>query len=96
MPRGLLPIATWRDYLGDSAARKLTRLQVDEVTEPLAAAGGYRIIKLVDRRAAAPEPFEQVRDRVIAAWRREAGDRRLRSFLDARREASHIVLSEVL
>ena len=96
VPAGMLPIAKLRDYLGDSVARAITHLRAGEVSEPLPAAGGYHLVRVVDRRDSAPEPFERVRDQVVAAWRREAGDRRLRSFLDARRQAAQVVVAEVL
>lgn len=94
LPATALPAAKLRDYIGPSAARQALTLSIGAVSEPVRGAAGVRIVRVVERVAAAAPPFEQVRDRVRAEHKRRAGDRALRRFLDSRRNSGRIAIAE--
>jgi len=96
VPAGWLPAAKLREYVGARAARLTHELAVGEVSEPLAMDGGWCLLRVQARRPVARRPFEQVREQVTAAYRRDAGDQRLRRFLDERRAASEVAIVEAL
>jgi len=96
LPDVWLTVAKLRDYVGPAVARATLELEVGEVSEPIRAGGGYNLVRVTARRPGAAQPFEQVREQVRAAWLREAGDERLRKFLDERRAASRIAVAEAV
>ncbi len=96
LPAGWLPLAKLRQYLGDRAVRATVELPVGEVSEPLPVDGGLCLLRVIARRPGHARPFEEVRDQVRAAHRRDAGDRRLRRFLDERRASSQVAIVETL
>jgi peptidyl-prolyl cis-trans isomerase C len=54
--------------------------QNGDVSEPVLSSFGWHLIKLEDRRAAAPRPFEEVRDLILAEVRKK--------YVDEQREAA--------
>src|SRR5262249_13649543 len=53
-----------------------------EVSEPLRASGGYYVLQLVSRQAGRPAMLAEVRDQVVAEYRREAGERAVERHLE--------------
>jgi hypothetical protein len=96
VPVGWLPVAKLRDYVGAPAARASVDLAVGEVSPPLRTGSGFWLLRVTERRAGRTPPFEQMRQQVQAAYRRDAGDQRLRRFLDERRAASKVAILEAL
>jgi hypothetical protein len=93
LPDGPLPVGKLRDYLGATARRAVAHLQPGEVTAPLAAPGGVRLLQLVATWPGAEASFAQVREQVRGDYQREAGDRALRAFLDRQRDRATIVVA---
>jgi parvulin-like peptidyl-prolyl isomerase len=96
LPDDLLPAAKLRDYLGPSALRSALALEPGEVSDPVSAAGGLRVLLLVRREPAQAPPLADVEDEVRAEWRRRAGDRALQRYLDALRESGDVRIAEPL
>jgi parvulin-like peptidyl-prolyl isomerase len=94
LPPKPIPIAKLRDYVGPSAARAALALKLGQVSAPIRGAGGARVLRLVERVAAASPRFEQVRHLVRAEHRRHAGDRALRAFFARQRARSRIRVAE--
>lgn len=89
LPDAPLPLAKWRDYLGETATAALAGA-------PLGAAiplGDGREIELAERKPARDPALAEIRDAVRAEYLRRAGDRRLRALLDERRASSEIELA---
>ena len=80
--------------LGPTAAERVARLREGEVSEPLATAEGYHVVRVVARRGGEVPPLAESRDAVVAEYRRRAGERALRDFLDERRAAARVTLAE--
>lgn len=80
--------------LGPTAAERVVRLREGEVSEPLATAEGYHVVRVVARRGGELPPLADNRDVVVAEYRRRAGERALRAFLDERRAAARVTLAE--
>jgi hypothetical protein len=96
VPRGLLPVSKLREYLGPTLTQRALVLDSGEVSEPLADGSGYSVIRMVHRTRGEAPPFEQVRDRVSSEYRRRAGDRALRSYLDRLRDEALLIEAEEL
>ncbi len=96
LPDGWLPVAKLRDYVGARAARATLDLAIGEVSAPFPVGTGYCLLRVAERQAGQTRPFAQVRQQVRAAHRRDAGDQRLRRFLDERRAASEVAIVEAL
>ena len=94
LPDDLLPAAKLRDYLGPSALRTALDLEPGEVSDPVSAAGGLRVLLLVRREPAQAPPLAEVEDQVRVEWRRRAGDRALQSYLDGLRESGDVRIAE--
>lgn len=96
LPDGLLPPSKVREYLGPTATARLASMELGEVSEPIGTTGGYAVVRLVERVAEPPRPFEAVTGTVRATWRRRQGEEALRAWLDRRRtEVSIEVVDEV-
>lgn len=92
LPTGPVPAATLRDYLGPSAVRALDGLEPGGISEVLRAAGGHRVVRLVERRIVDRAPFATVRDAVASRQRSERRAARLRAAVSARRAAAEIAI----
>lgn len=90
LPAGPLPLGKLEELIGRPAAARVQSLVPGQVSEPLAAAGGVRLLRVVAHADGEPRPFEQVRDQVRAEVTRRAGDRRLRQLLDDERRRAEI------
>ena len=69
---------------GPRILRAVAALGVGEVSEPLPFAGGFRVLRLVEREPDREPSLAEVEETVRAEWRRRAGDRALRDYLDRR------------
>ncbi|HSO39442.1 MAG TPA: peptidylprolyl isomerase [Labilithrix sp.] len=96
IPSGALPLAKLAEYVGPSAAQTIGALAVGGVTTPLTGPHGTWVARLVARQDGEVATYEEVRSEVLADWRREEDDRRLRRWLDQRRTATRVVVREVL
>ena len=86
IPDTLLPALKLREYIGPTALAAAEGLQINEVSEPILAGGGVRLIRMIDRSDREQPPLNAIRQQVENEWRRRAGDRALRAYLDQLRE----------
>jgi parvulin-like peptidyl-prolyl isomerase len=96
LPDGLLPTAKLREYLGPAAIDALRGLAAGAVADPVRAAGGYQVLRLVAVEAGAPPALDAVRDEVRAELRRRAGDEALRRYLAELRGRAQIRVAGAL
>ncbi len=96
LPDALLPPAKVREYLGPTALRAASSLAAGQVSEPVRSGTGYHLLELLEREEAQALPFDEVADLVENEWRRRAGDRALRRYLDALRDEADVVVVEAL
>jgi hypothetical protein len=89
-PDVLLPLAKLRDYVGEAATTALAGLPVGG---ELAPAAGQPRLRLLARDEGREPVLAAVRAQVLAEYRRQAGDRRLRAMLDERRRHAEIHLA---
>ena len=94
LPGGLLPANKLEDYLGATATRFALEAPLGEISPVLAATGGYRLLRVVERKPPRARAFAEVREQVLNEYRRRAGERAVRGFLDERRARAHIVVAE--
>ncbi len=94
LPDGLLPPTKLRDYLGPTAARTVLALEPGAVSDPVRTAGGLRVLQLLEREPERTPPLHEIQTEVLAEFRRQAGDRALRSYLDELRARAEIQLAE--
>jgi len=90
LPDALLPPAKLADYLGPTALRAVLGLQPGEVTDPIRSSTGYHVLQLLERAAGSAPPFESMKAQVLAAYRKNAADAALRSYLDDLRSRADV------
>lgn len=96
LPDDLLPAAKLREYLGPSALRAALELEPGGVSDPVSSSVGFHVLVLVRREAAVVPPLADIELEVRAEWRRRAGDRALRDYLEALRESGDVGVVEPL
>jgi parvulin-like peptidyl-prolyl isomerase len=82
LPAAALPAVKLREYLGPAAVEALAALAPGEVSEPVRAAGGHHVLRLVAREPGSVPDFESVAAEVRAELVRRAGDDALRRYLE--------------
>jgi len=90
VPDALLPAAKLREYLGPTAVRRALDLEVGAVSEPIRSGTGLHVLQLVARDPDRTPPYAELAPQVRAEWRRRAGDRALRSYLDEMRRRADV------
>jgi parvulin-like peptidyl-prolyl isomerase len=93
LPDAPLPAAKLREYLGPAAVDTAAALAVGEVAEPVRAAGGYQVLRLVAREPNHVPELAELESEVRAEWRRRAGDEALRAYLDELRRRAAIAVA---
>jgi peptidyl-prolyl cis-trans isomerase C len=68
--------------------------QKGEVSEPVLSSFGWHIIRLEDRRAAAPRPYEDVRDVIMGELRKKYVDEQREAAIAAVRDAPGVTLNQ--
>lgn len=96
LPDAALPPGKLRDYLGPTALRAALDLDVGEVSDPVRSGTGYHVLQVVERQPDALPAFADVRAQVADEFRRRAGERALRAYLDELRARARIVVVEPL
>jgi parvulin-like peptidyl-prolyl isomerase len=94
LPDRLLPAAKLLDYVGPTCARTALALAPGAVSGPVRSGTGYHVLQLVGREDAWRPPIADVVDEVRAEYRRRAGDRALRAYLDDLRARAEIVVAD--
>ena len=90
VPGALLPAAKLREYLGPTALRRALELEVGGVSEPIRSGTGLHVLLLVAREPDRTPPYEELAPQARAEWRRRAGDRALRAYLDELRRRADV------
>ena len=93
IPDAALPANKLRQYVGPTGVERVLALEPLEVSEPVESGAEIRLFQLVAATSAGSPPFEEVRDRVESAFRRDAGDRALRENLEWLWREADIVLA---
>lgn len=96
LPDALLPATKLREYLGPTALRAAFELEVGEVSQPVRSGMGYHLLQLVEREPPWTPALSEIEDQVRSEWRRRAGDRALREYLDELRDQAEIVVAPKL
>ncbi|MDJ0790064.1 MAG: peptidyl-prolyl cis-trans isomerase [Myxococcota bacterium] len=96
LPDAPLPAAKIREYLGPTALREAMALGTGERSRPFRSGTGVHVLELVDREPDRVPPFEEIAELVEQEWRRRAGDRALREYLDALRSRADVEVRETL
>ena len=96
LPDAVLPPAKLRDYLGPTALRAVLDLDVDEVSDPVRSGTGYHVLQVVEKQPDALPALADIRPQVVAEFRRRAGERALRAYLDELRGSANVVVAEPL
>ncbi len=90
VPDALLPPTKLRDYLGPTALRTVLELAPGATSDPVRSASGYHVLQLLEVQPDTAPPFEAVRAQVLAEYRRRAGERALRTYLDELRAGADV------
>ncbi len=81
-PDGLLPAAKLRDYVGPTVLEAALALDQGDVSSIVETPTAYHLFRVIDVRRAAIPPLDDVRDQVVAEFRKRAGDDALRDYLE--------------
>ncbi len=90
VPDGALPLPKLREYLGPTVTRGVAGLAKGEISEPLRAGSGYFVARVVGREEGALPPFDSIHEQVRSEYERRSSERRLREFLDKRRNQANV------
>ena len=96
LPDALLPPAKLRDYVGPTALAAVLALTDGAVSDPVRSGSGYHVLQVVERQADTVPAFDDIRPQVAAEFRRRAGERALRAYLDDLRAHAAVVVAEPL
>lgn len=91
IPDGLLPPQKLREYIGPTLLQFALTMQPNDVSNPLSSGDSYRILQMVDVQKEEVADFETIRPQVEAEFRRRAGDKALRDYLDDLHKSADIV-----
>jgi hypothetical protein len=96
LPDEPLPAAKLLDYLGPTAVRTALALAAGAVSDPVRSGTGYHVLVTVAREATWLPPLADVEADVRAEYRRQAGERALRAYLDELRARAEIDVAPAL
>ena len=96
LPDAALPPGKLRDYLGPTALRTVLDLSPGAVSDPVRSGTGFHVLQVIDQQPASAPPFDQIRTEVLEEYRRRAGERALRAYLDDLRRRANVVIAEPL
>ncbi len=92
LPDTPLPPMKVADYLGPSLTRAAMELEPGRFSKPIKSGSTYNILYVVARERPSTPQLADIVDQVAAEYRRQAGDRALREYLDWLRDRAHVVL----
>jgi parvulin-like peptidyl-prolyl isomerase len=90
LPDTLLPAAKLRDYLGPTAQRAALSLDAGAISAPIRSGTGFHVLQVVERQEGIALPLESIESQVLAEYRRRAGEKALRDYLDELRARADI------
>jgi hypothetical protein len=89
LPGGFLLLKEIEQRLGPTAARRVAELDIDE-SIVLGQGEGQYTVRLLERRDGLIAPFEEAREAVEAAYRRDRSEAAVREYLEVARQQSDI------
>jgi len=89
-PEVLLPPAKLLDYLGPTPHGTALALDPGRLSDPVRSVTGFHVLQVVEREAPWVPPRDEIADDVLAEYRRRAGDRALRAYLDGLRSRADV------
>lgn len=95
IPAVALPLSKVAEYAGPSVAKAVESLPLRSSAVVVVERGAW-VVQIVSREGGELAPFDDVRDEVLAEWRHEDDDLRLRRWLDARAAATKVIRREAL
>lgn len=95
VPNAFVPASRLRETLGPSASAIAQGMKPGEVSDPLRADDGYRVLLLLERGAVATPDLAGRREDVLAEYRRQRGEAALRETLDQWRKRSDVKLASL-
>jgi len=96
LPDAPLPPTKLIDYLGPTAARTAAGLEMNAISDPVRSNTGYHVLQLLDREPEPAPPLDDIKKQVLAEYRRRAGDRALRKYLDDLRSRADVAVRQKL
>jgi hypothetical protein len=94
LPDTLLPRGKLLDYLGPTVVQAAAALAPGASSEPIRSANAYNLVQVVEREASGRPELARVREQVLKEYRRQAGDRLLRTTLDRLRDDAVVTVNE--
>jgi parvulin-like peptidyl-prolyl isomerase len=82
IPDALLPLAKLQQYLGPTLTAAAARLEPGIASQPIAHAGAWHVLEVIEREPDVTPPFDEVRAAVREEARRRHGEEALRRYLD--------------
>lgn len=92
LPDGLLPPTKLREYVGPTALKAASALEVGELSAPIRSGVGIHVLLLVDEQVARTPALEEIEPQVRSEWKRRGGDTALRRYLDELRASSVVIV----
>jgi len=96
LPDAPLPPTKLIDYLGPTAARTAAGLKMSATSDPVRSSTGYHVLQLLGREPEPAPPLDDIKQEVLAEYRRRAGDRALRKYLDDLRARADVAIRQKL
>ena len=93
LPRVMLSSDKMIDYLGPDLTAAAARLPQGAISDALAGPTGWHFFKMIRNQPGKPPAFEDIRQQIIDALRRDNDDTALRDYLDWLRNRADIVLA---
>lgn len=90
VPNTLLPALKLREYIGPTALGVAEQLPIGGVSDPIQSGSGLHVLRMIERTENQEPPLSAIRGQVENEWRRRAGDRALRAYLDQLREDGEV------
>jgi len=91
IPDALLPLGKLEQYLGPTLTAAAARLETGVPSQPIAHAGAWQVLQVLEREPDTTPPFDEIRSAVREEARRRAGEEALRRYLDELRRAAVVV-----
>ncbi len=90
LPAEPITAAELERLAGPTLTRAALALADGEISEPVRGGRGWHLLRVQRRVPGQALTLDQARPALLDAWRKEAAERKLRAFLQARREASDV------
>ena len=96
LPDVALPAIKLREYLGPTALRSISSLEVGQVSQPVRSGVGFHLFEVVEREPMRTPALDQIDAQVRAEWTRRRGERALRAYLDELRDRADVSVASPL